>query len=148
MDTPLTFPTWANVFTFVSGILSTVIVLLVKSWLDSKKTVSEIHHTQSQTQLTQVQIRSTELRDDLATGEGVGRMLGNLIEAGDQLSDLQQQVFELKGRTLRAEADADMAQLFIEQLHAAAKLKGVHLADFTPDQLKRAKDHTGTGEKE
>lgn len=139
MDTPLTFPTWANVFSFISGNATVVIPLLVIRWLDSKKTRTEIHQTESQTQLNQVTVRSVELHDDLAIGESVGDMLGSLIHAGNQLGDLQQQVFDLKARTLRAEADAQAAQLFVEQLNMAAKLKGVNLSDFTPQQLRPPK---------
>jgi hypothetical protein len=135
MDTPLTSPTWANVFTFLSGVATGLILLLAKVWADSKKTRIEIVETASRAELNVVTARSTELRDDIATGEGVGRMLGNLIQTGDQLYDLQQQVFELKGRMMRAEADAAAAQLYVDQLNMAAKLRGVKLSDFLPREL-------------
>lgn len=148
MDTALTFPTWANVFTFFSGVSIVLIPLLITRWLDRKKSFVEVRETETRAELNIVSARSTELRDDLATGEGVGRMLGNLIEAGDQLSELQQQVFELRGRVMRAEADAQAAQLFVEQLTAAAKLAmcehhphGVRLSDYMPQQLKDAMGH-------
>lgn len=138
MDTPTTLLTGADVFKVLIGVSIGLIPTLITRWLDRKKSFIEVREAETRTDLNIISARSTELRDDIATGEGVGRMLGNLIETGDQLYELQQQVFELKGRTLRAEADAQTAQLFVEQLHAAAKLKGVHLADYTPGQLKQA----------
>lgn len=142
MDTPNTLLTGADVFKVLIGVSIGLIPTLVTRWLDRKKSFVEVREAETRADLNIASTRSTELRDDLATGEGVGRMLESLINTGDQLYDLQQQLFEWKGRTLRAEADADVARLFVEQLHAAAKLKGVHLADFTPEQLKRAKDHS------
>lgn len=82
---------------------------------------------------------SLRLRDELATGEGVGKMLNTLIEAGDQLREMQR-------RVIQAEADAQAAQLFVEQLNMAAKLTvcnhhpyGVRLSDYTPQQLNQPK---------
>lgn len=138
MDAATNTLTWGQVFTYLIGVSTGLIPSLVSHYLNRKKSVIEVHETETRAELNAANVRSLVVRDDLATGEGVGRMLGNLIEAGDQLSELQQQVFELRGRVLRAEADAQAAQLFVEQLNAAAKLAGVHLSDYLPEQLKEA----------
>jgi len=48
----------------------------------------------------------------------------------------EQLEFDSNRRLIKAEADAQAAIMFMEQLHAAANLKGVRLADYTPKQLK------------
>lgn len=145
MDTTTTLLTGADVFKVLIGVSIGLIPTLIVRYLDRKKIWNEQQELTARTQLTLVNTRSTELRDDLAIGESVGEMLTTLIETGETIRDLNQQLFELKGRTMRAEADAQAAQMFVEQLNAAAKLTtcehhphGVRLSDYAPQQLKKA----------
>lgn len=145
MDTTTTLLTGADVFKVLIGVSIGLIPALVLRYLDRKKIWNEQQEVSARTKLTLVNTRSVELRDDLAIGESVGEMLTTLIETGETIRDLQQQVFDLRGRMMRAEADAQAAQMFVEQLNAAAKLttcehhpNGVKLSDYAPQQLKKA----------
>lgn len=145
MDTTTTLLTGADVFKVLIGVSIGLIPALVLRYLDRKKIWNEQQEVSARTKLTLVNTRSVELRDDLAIGESVGEMLTTLIETGETIRDLQQQLFEFKGRTLRAEADAQAAQMFVEQLNAAAKLttcehhpNGVKLSNYAPQQLRKA----------
>lgn len=88
--------TWANVFTYLSGILTVVIPLLIKSWVDRKKSSLDNDETSARTELSRLSAQSLALHDNLATGESVGKMLGDLIEAGDTIGELQKRVFRLE----------------------------------------------------
>lgn len=48
----------------------------------------------------------------------------------------EQLEFDSNRRLVKAEADAQAAIMFMDQLHAAANLAKVRLADYTPKQLK------------
>jgi len=89
-------PTWSSVFTYLLGILTAVIPLLVRHWLDRKKISKEAEESEARADLTRASVTSLHIRDSIATGEGVSKMLATLIEAGDTIKDLQARVFELE----------------------------------------------------
>lgn len=127
--------TWSQLTHLLIGILIGLIPELYRTYRDRKKSYLEVTEAEVRVEKTTAEVTSLRLRDDLATGEGVGRMLTTLIDAGDQLRELQK-------RATQAEMDAQMAQMFVDQLNAAAKLAvcehhphGVRLSDYTPHQL-------------
>lgn len=130
---------WRELIFLLLGTLILLIPESVRRYRDRKKSHLEDTEAEARVERTHAEVVSLRLRDDLATGEGVGKMLNTLIEAGDQLRDMQR-------RVIQAEADAQAAQLFVEQINMAAKLTvcehhpaGIRLADFTPQQLNRLK---------
>lgn len=128
-------------FIFLSlGSLVSLIPETIRRYRDRKKSALENAEKEAEVEQSHAEIASLRLRDGLATGEGVGRMITTMIETGDQLRDLQR-------RTIQAEADAQAAQMFVEQLTAAMKLaicehypQGVRLSDYLPSQLKSSKN--------
>lgn len=96
MDTSNAILTAKDVYVLLSGIVIGVTPSVVNHWLNSKKTDKEVVQIETQAELNRVTVRSTELRDELATGEGVGKMLTTLIEAGETIQVLQKRVFELE----------------------------------------------------
>lgn len=85
-----------EVFSFLSGVLLVLIPLLVRHWLDRKKRVIEDTEAAARTELTLANARSVEIRDNLAAGEGVGKLLSALIDAGDTIHELQSKNFRLE----------------------------------------------------
>lgn len=133
--------TWSQLIYLLAGVLIGLIPEFYRAYHSKQKTLLEAAEVEVRIEKTDAETASLRLRDDLATGEGVGRMLTTLMEAGDELRDLQK-------RAIQAEADAQVAQLFVDQLNAAAKLAvcehhphGVRLSDYTPQQLNPSK-HT------
>jgi hypothetical protein len=131
--------TWSQLIYLLTGILIGLIPEIYRTYRDRKKSYLEASEAEARIEKTTAEVTSLRLHDDLATGEGVGRMLTTLIEAGDQLRDLQR-------RATQAEADAQMAQMFVDQLNAAGRLavcehhpNGVRLSDYAPQQLKKPK---------
>jgi hypothetical protein len=127
---------WRELTYLFLAALITLIPEIYRRYANSKKTRLENDETQMRTGKTAAETQSMRLRDDLAVSEQVGQMLSTLIQTGDELRDLQR-------RAIQAEADAQVAQLFVDQLNAAAKLAvcehhphGVRLSDYTPHQLK------------
>lgn len=128
MQSPLPH-SWPEIIFLLAGTLIGLIPQFISSYRNRRKSDLENVESEARAELTHAEARSLRIRDDLATGEGVGKMLTTLMEATDQIRDLQR-------RVIQAEADAKAAQMFVEQLNMAAKLRGVHLSDFTPEQLK------------
>lgn len=80
------------------------------------------------------QAREDELRSQIRFWRCKSEELdGELIDSRDANSVLQ-------SKLARAEDDAKAAQMFVEQINMAAKLKGVNLSEFTPQQLHPPKD--------
>lgn len=63
-------------------------------------------------------------------------------ELDGQLIDSRDANVVLQGKLASAQDDAKAAQMFVEQINMAAKLKGVSLSEFTPQQL-NPKDKQG-----
>jgi hypothetical protein len=137
-----TFQSWREA---LPGVLLGILVATpayIKLWRDRKKPVLEDKESEARTELAQASAQSLVIRDGIATGEGVGKMLASLIEAGETIleqskliNEMERQAIVLERRTIHAEADAEAAQIYVEQLNMAAKLAGVHLSDYTPRQL-------------
>lgn len=111
MDT--SSPTLRELLAFLGGVAIAIpsYVKAYREWKTSRKVEAK---TDAEIELTQESARSLRIRDDLATGEGVGRMLGNLIEMGDKLKELPQMSFELE----QAKTRLKLAQHFNKKLKA------------------------------
>lgn len=116
----------------VAAILSGVgIDKLYNSWLNRHKPSAEIHVTEATA--TEIKVRAHS-----SAGDALSRMMDRLDMAQVTIDGLRERLAKAEGLALRAEADAQAAQMFVEQLNAAAKLAGVRLSDYTPTQLKQA----------
>lgn len=92
---------WSEARLLLFGILIGLIPSLVNRWLDRKKSSLNNEQTTAQTRLVEANAQSLAIRDGIATGEGVSKMLTTLIEAGDTIKELQDRVFELEQESLR-----------------------------------------------
>jgi len=93
--------TWSEARLLLFGIVLGLIPTLVTRWLDRKKSFLDNSETNARTKLAEANAQSVAIRDGIATGEGVSKMLTTLIEAGDTIKQLQDRVFELEQENLR-----------------------------------------------
>lgn len=123
-----TIPHWIQLaLTALASVVSGIgIDKLYNTWLNRKKPAAELHLTEETAAEIKVRAHST-------AGDALARMM-------DRLDVAQATIDKLRERAMKAEADAQTAQMFVDQLNAAAKLKGVRLSDYTPTQLKQAMD--------
>lgn len=128
-------PAWQTLREALPGIIGGLILAIpayIKLWLDRKKPYLEDRESEARTSLAHTSAQSMAIRDGLATGEGVTKMISSLIETGDTLVDLQKQVFELEQDRLELE----MAHIQIKNLkgrldQAEAQLEKVLKAHST-----------------
>lgn len=73
-----------------------LIPYLVTTYRTRKKSDLENKEIEARAELARVSARSTEFRDNIAAGEGVGKLLSALIEAGDTIHELQGKNFQLE----------------------------------------------------
>lgn len=92
--------TWTEARLLLYGILLGLIPSLVNRWLDRKKSSLDNTETTARTRLAEAEAQSVAVRDGIATGEGVSKMLATLIDAGDTIQDLQNRVFELEQQAI------------------------------------------------
>lgn len=93
MDT--SYPTLRELLAFLGGL-----VIAIPSWVSVyrnwKKSRIEDDETEARTALARESVHSVRIRDSIAAGEGVGKMLASLIETGETLGELQQKIFDLE----------------------------------------------------
>lgn len=87
---------WAEARILLFGIVIGLIPQLITRWLDRKKSFLDNTETNARTKLAEANAQSVAIRDGIATGEGVSKMLTTLIDAGDTIKELQARVFELE----------------------------------------------------
>lgn len=87
--------TLREVLAFLSGLAIAIpsYISLYRNW---KRSRIEEREVEARTHLTLESATSLRLRDDLAAGEGVGRMLSSLIETGEKLTKMQEQMYEMQ----------------------------------------------------
>lgn len=134
MDTTSISSSWATVFSFIGGVSTVLIPLLVIRYLDRKKRWIEEREAAARTELALVNTRSVELRDDLAIGEGVGDMLTTLMQAGETISKQQRRIFELE----QGEIELIMARADIKILKGLLDAHGI---SYSEKDLPRTKDY-------
>jgi hypothetical protein len=115
--------TWAEVFRLLIATSIGLIPFLVTTYRNRKKSDLENKEMEARAELARVNARSTEFRDNLAAGEGVGKLLSALIEAGDTIHELQGKNFRLEQEKL----GEDMLRL---DLKRATALLAYHSISF------------------
>lgn len=108
---------------------------LITTWLNRHKPAAEVH-------VTEATAAEIIVRAGSSAGDSVMRMMDRLDIAQLTIDRLRTERDEWRMKTLRAEADSQAAQLFTDQLNAAARLTvcehhptGVRLSDYLPSQL-------------
>lgn len=89
-------PILADLLKVLSGALIPLIPWAVTTYRNRKKSALEERETEARTELAKVNARSLEIRDNLATGESVSKLLTSLIESGEMIHDLQNKNFRLE----------------------------------------------------
>jgi hypothetical protein len=139
------FPHWMQLaLTALASVLSTIgIDRLYNNWLNRNKPAAEIHVTEATA--TEITVRASS-----SASEAVMRMMDRLNTAQGEIDrlrterdDWRLQALGAKELAANAVDDAKAAQMFTDQLNAAARLticehypEGVRLKNFTPEQLK------------
>lgn len=93
--------TWTEARLLIFGVVIGLIPDLIRRWLDRKKSSLDNTETSARTKLAEANAQSVAIRDGIATGEGVSKMLTTLIDAGDTIKQLQDRVFDLEQENLR-----------------------------------------------
>lgn len=97
-------------------------VILYRNW---KKSCVDEREAEARTHLTLESVSSMRLRDDLATGEGIGKMLTSMIETGESLTELQRRIFELEQDRI----ELRMARQDIKQLKGLLDAHNISYAE-------------------
>lgn len=128
---------WGIVAAFVTG---GGIVKLWNTYLNRRKPAAEV--TVTEATAAEITVRASS-----SAGDAVMRMMDRLDNAQLTIDRLRAERDGLQLRVLKAEDDAETAQMFVGQLNAAAKLtvcshypSGVKLSNFLPEQL-NPKEH-------
>lgn len=117
----------------IIGILVGLIPTLVRHWLDRKKSSIEQGEASARTELARATAQSVAVRDGIATGEGVSKMLATLIDAGDTIKQLQGRVFQLEQEALE---DA-MAKLHLKKAKALLDYHEIPFAEADEPEIKK-----------
>lgn len=107
-------PLLADILKTFAGTLIGLIPYVVTTYRNRKKSDLENAEVEARTQLARVNARSLTIRDDLAAGEGVGKLLTSLIDAGDTIHELQIKNFQLEQEKL----GVDMLWLDLKKMTA------------------------------
>lgn len=83
--------------------------------------------------------RQISVSTDVSLMQAATEALSKAIHMQDRCNLLECKIEDLERQVANAEDRAHTAEMFTEQLNMAAKLKGVNLSDFTPQQLKPPK---------
>lgn len=117
-------PTLREVLAFLSGV-----VIAIPSWISLyrnwKKSRIEERETEARTHLTLESVTSLRLRDDLAAGEGIGKMLTSMIETGENLSTLQKRIFDLE----QDQIELSLARQDIKQMKGLLDAHGISYSE-------------------
>lgn len=124
---------WTEARLLIFGVLLGLIPTFVNRWLDRKKTGIEQREAEARTDLHRVTVDSVVIRDSIATGEGVSKMLATLIDAGDTIKQLQDRVFELEQEALE---DA-MAKLHLKKAKALLDYHEIPFAEADQPEVRR-----------
>jgi hypothetical protein len=137
MQQSSTLPTWIQT---AFGLLASFLAgggfyKLFNTWLNRRKPAAEIH-------VTEATASEIIVRAGSNAGDAVMRMMDRLDHAQMTIDRLRSERDDWRTRAMNAEDDSNAAQMFVDQLNAAAKLTvcehhphGVKLSDFTPQQL-------------
>lgn len=129
----LSSPTLRELLAFLGGLTLAIpsYLTLYRNW---KKSRIDERETEARTHLTLESVSSMRLRDDLAAGEGIGKMLTSMIETGENLTLLQRRIFELE----QDQIELKMARKDIKQLKG---LLDAHNISYSEKDLARTMAH-------
>lgn len=117
-------PTLREVLAFLGGL-----VIAIPSWVSAyksyKKARIEDAEAKARTHLTVESTTSLRLRDELAAGEGIGKMLASMIETGESLSQLQKRMFELE----QDQIELSMVRQDVKQLKGLLDAHGISYSE-------------------
>lgn len=122
------FPTlnaWRDVLVYLAGVLTVGIPTAVKLYIEYRKAGIERAEAEARIEHTRESTESIRIRDSLATGEGVGRMLTSLIETGERFSEIQVRMFQLEQDQL----ELKMARQDIKQLKGLLDAHGIKYSE-------------------
>ena len=125
---------WSEARLLLFGILIGLIPSLINRWLDRKKSSLDNAETTAQTKLAEANAQSLAIRDGIATGEGVSKMLTTLIEAGDTIKQLQDRVFDLEQENLRF----GMAKISLKKAKALLDYHEIPFSEADQPEIKKA----------
>jgi hypothetical protein len=135
-------PTWQSLREALPGIVGGLILAIpayAKIWRDSKKAVIEDREMEARTALARASTESLTVRDGIATGEVVGKMLTTLLEAGETISEQaetirkqSQQIFE-KDQDL---IELKLKRIEVEKLHGLIKYYKVPYSDADKPEIR------------
>lgn len=130
--------TWSEVRLLIFGIVIGLIPTLVTRWLDRKKSSLENTETGARTRLAEANAQSLAIRDGIATGEGVSKMLTTLIEAGDTIKGLQGRVFELEQENIRFR----LTKLSLKKAKALLDYHGIAYSEADQPEVKKLMENS------
>lgn len=120
-----TSQSWSQLIYLLAGTLIGLIPQAVSTYRNRKKSDLENTETAARAELAQAEARSLRVRDDIATGEGVGKMLDTLLQAGDKIRELQTKIGEMQ----RNEIDLALAQNDVKKMEALLKLHRISYSE-------------------
>lgn len=97
MQTLSPYPrSWQDLIQLLIGVFIGLIPELIRTYRNRKKSDLENEEAEARTDLARAETTSLHIRDGIATGEGVSKMLGTLIEASETIKEQQARIFELE----------------------------------------------------
>lgn len=125
--------TWAEARILLFGVVIGLIPQLITRWLDRKKSSLENAETTSRTRLAEATAQSVAIRDGIATGEGVSKMLTTLIDAGDTIKQLQDRVFQLEQGAI----EDRITKLSLKKAKALLDYHGIPFSEADEPEMKK-----------
>lgn len=120
----LSIPILRELLAFLGGLALAIpsYVILYRNW---KKSRIDEREAEARTHLTLESVSSLRLRDDLAAGEGIGKMLTSMIETGENLTLLQRRIFELE----QDQIELKLTRLDVKQLKGLLDAHNISYAE-------------------
>lgn len=120
----LSIPILRELLAFLGGLALAIpsYVILYRNW---KKSRIEEREVEARTHLTLESATSLRLRDDLAAGEGIGKMLASMIETGESLTLLQKRIFDLE----QDQIELKLTRLDVKQLKGLLDAHNISYAE-------------------
>lgn len=141
MQIPPLPQSWAEARILLFGVVIGLIPQLIIRWLDRKKSSLDNAETSSRTRLAEANAQSVAIRDGIATGEGVSKMLTTLIEAGDTIKQLQDRVFDLEQENLRFR----MTKISLKRAKALLDYHQISFSEADQPEVKKLIERTSKG---
>lgn len=125
-------PILADALKTLSGTLIGLIPYVVKTYKESKRSRLDEQESEARTKLAEANARSIEIRDALATGEGVDKLLTALLKAGETIHEQQGKIFRMEQDVL----GTDMLRLDLKKAMALIAYLGHRFSDAEHPEVK------------